>query len=116
MAVGLNGSWHIPRIEEVWRIRVNQALQGRGSLGESHKLGPAIALALLLPLALAFLEGSDNHQPGKMAASVLIPDQPAAQYHADRAVLSCSMLKPLRVSPAHFPVAQVAGQGQQLGL
>jgi hypothetical protein len=46
----------------------------------------------------------------------LIPDQPAAQYHADRAVLSCSMLKPLRVSPAHFPVAQVPGQGQQLGL
>jgi hypothetical protein len=55
--------------------------------------------------ALAFLEGSDNHQPGKMAASVLIPDQPAAQYHADRAVLSCSMLKPLLVSPAHFQVA-----------
>jgi len=66
--------------------------------------------------ALAFLEGSDNHQPGKMAASDLIPDQPAAQYHADRAVLSCSMLKPLRVSPAHYPVAQVPGQGQQLGL
>ena len=49
--------------------------------------------------ALAFLEGSDNHQSGKMAASVLIPDQPAAQYHPDRAVLSCSMLKPLLVSP-----------------
>jgi len=40
--------------------------------------------------------------PGQEGDSLLFPDLPASVYHADRDALSCSMLKPLLVSPAHF--------------
>lgn len=45
--------------------------------------------------------------PGQEAQSVLIPHLPAAIYHADRDALSCSMLKPLLLSPAHFQASLV---------
>jgi hypothetical protein len=46
-------------------------------------------------------------RPGKTAESVLFPHLPAAVYHADRDALSCSMLKPLLISPAHFQASLV---------
>lgn len=39
---------------------------------------------------------------GKEADSLLFRTLPASVYHADRDALSCSMLKPLLMSPAHF--------------
>lgn len=42
---------------------------------------------------------------GATADSILFRDMPAEDYHADRDALSCSMMKPLLVSPAHFQVA-----------
>ncbi len=48
-------------------------------------------------------------QPGKEAESVLFPQLPAAVYHADRDALSCSLLKPLLISPAHFQASLVTG-------
>ncbi|MGE3348564.1 MAG: PD-(D/E)XK nuclease-like domain-containing protein [Ramlibacter sp.] len=45
---------------------------------------------------------------GKEAESVLFPKMPATVYHADRDALSCSMLKPLLISPAHFQASLVA--------
>jgi hypothetical protein len=44
---------------------------------------------------------------GKECESVLFPKLPAAVYHADRDALSCSMLKPLLISPAHFQASLV---------
>jgi hypothetical protein len=41
-------------------------------------------------------------KPGAHAESVMFPNLPAPVYHADRDALSCSMLKPLLVSPAHY--------------
>jgi hypothetical protein len=41
-------------------------------------------------------------QPGSANESVMFPKLPAHVYHADRDALSCSMLKPLLISPAHF--------------
>jgi hypothetical protein len=49
---------------------------------------------------------------GAGADSMLYKDLPAQTYHADRDSLSCSMLKPLLLSPAHFQhslVAQTSG-------
>jgi hypothetical protein len=44
-------------------------------------------------------------ESGLDADSVLYADLPAAIYHADRDALSCSLLKPLLISPAHFQQA-----------
>lgn len=44
---------------------------------------------------------------GKECDSVLFPKLPACIYHADRDALSCSMLKPLLTSPAHFQASLV---------
>lgn len=40
---------------------------------------------------------------------MLFTDLPAAVYHADRDALSCSLLKPLLRSPAHFHLALANG-------
>lgn len=48
-----------------------------------------------------------NSEPGKECESVLFAKLPASVYHADRDALSCSMLKPLLISPAHFQASLV---------
>lgn len=62
--------------------------------------------------ALACLEGGapddDSSAQGAVADSRLIEALPAHVYHGDRDALSCSMLKPLLISPAHFQAALVA--------
>ena len=45
---------------------------------------------------------------GAEADSVLFRHMPADIYHSDRDALSCSLLKPLLLSPAHFQVALTA--------
>lgn len=45
---------------------------------------------------------------GAEADSVLLRAMPADEYHADRDALSCSLLKPLLLSPAHFQAALTA--------
>jgi hypothetical protein len=45
------------------------------------------------------------HKQGAAGDSCLMRRLPAHIYHADRAALSCSLLKPLLVSPAHFRAA-----------
>ncbi|MBC5763086.1 PD-(D/E)XK nuclease-like domain-containing protein [Ramlibacter albus] len=59
------------------------------------------ALAGVRQLAGSALEAYEC-RPGKDARSAMYCDLPASVYHADREALSCSMLKPLLVSPAHF--------------
>lgn len=55
------------------------------------------------------LVGRDSQaQTGAEADSVLFRALPADEYHADRDALSCSLLKPLLVSPAHFQSGLVA--------
>ena len=57
------------------------------------------------PSALLFasgLGGESESTPGFAPGSRLFAHLPASQYHADEEALSCSMLKPLLVSPAHF--------------
>ena len=54
--------------------------------------------------------GAYVSEAGKEAESVLFRDLPASVYHADRDALSCSLLKPLLTSPAHFQAALVAQQ------
>jgi hypothetical protein len=44
---------------------------------------------------------------GTADESVMFPKLPAHIYHADRDALSCSMLKPLLISPAHFQASLV---------
>lgn len=64
--------------------------------------------------ALAF-----NHyesKPGVDADSVLFPKLPASIYHADRDALSCSMLKPLLTSPAHFQASLTAAPSSNAAL
>lgn len=61
-----------------------------------------------LSAAMACLDGGapeQNTSKGVAGDSVLVRAMPAHQYHADRDALSCSLLKPLLVSPAHFQVA-----------
>lgn len=43
--------------------------------------------------------------PGQVADSRLFRSMPAHEYHADRDALSCSLMKPLLISPAHFQAA-----------
>lgn len=45
---------------------------------------------------------------GVEADSLLFRKLPADEYHADRDALSCSLLKPLLVSPAHFQASLLA--------
>lgn len=45
---------------------------------------------------------------GAEADSLFLHDLPADAYHADRDALSCSLLKPLLTSPAHFRAGLVA--------
>lgn len=45
---------------------------------------------------------------GKTHESVMFPKLPAHIYHADRDALSCSLLKPLLISPAHFQQSLVS--------
>lgn len=40
--------------------------------------------------------------PGQSASSFMHLNQASSEYHADRSALSCSLLKPLLISPAHF--------------
>ena len=58
---------------------------------------------------LAVMAGNARHgfvgENGVDGDSVLYADLPATIYHADRDALSCSLLKPLLVSPAHFQQA-----------
>ena len=44
---------------------------------------------------------------GAAGDSVLLENLPAHQYHSDKDALSCSLLKPLLISPAHFQTALV---------
>lgn len=46
--------------------------------------------------------GTLHTVPGKGSDSFMHLNQPASEYHADRGALSCSLLKPLLISPAHF--------------
>ena len=54
--------------------------------------------------------GFDAEQPGTGAAgnSCMFRHLPADVYHADRDALSCSLMKPLLISPAHFQASLVA--------
>lgn len=55
--------------------------------------------------ALMFAAGQgyeSESTPGFAAGSRMYENLPAAQYHSDKEALSCSMLKPLLESPAHF--------------
>ena len=65
------------------------------------------ALKDVRALAQAAFTAYDSRQ-GKEAESVMFPKMPANVYHADRDALSCSMLKPLLISPAHFQASLVA--------
>ncbi|WP_194792988.1 PD-(D/E)XK nuclease-like domain-containing protein [Caenimonas koreensis] len=65
------------------------------------------ALGEIHALAASAIEAFSS-APGKDADSVLFRDLPANVYHADRDALSCSLLKPLLTSPAHFQAALVA--------
>ncbi len=47
-------------------------------------------------------------QAGATADTLLFRQMPAHVYHADRDALSCSMMKPLLVSPAHFQASLAA--------
>ena len=50
----------------------------------------------------------DPALPGLVGDSCLHENLPAHEYHADRDALSCSLLKPLLISPAHFQAGLVA--------
>jgi hypothetical protein len=64
-------------------------------------LSIADAMEVLAAMATNSRDGYVGEN-GLGADSVLYADLPAAIYHADRDAISCSMLKPLLVSPAHF--------------
>lgn len=62
------------------------------------------------PLALPALPQNPatlTRQPGATADSFMLLGQPAADYHADRSAQSCSLLKPMLISPAHYLQALV---------
>lgn len=50
-------------------------------------------------------DGEFKRSAGVEADSLLLRKLPADEYHADRDALSCSLLKPLLGSPAHFQAA-----------
>lgn len=51
---------------------------------------------------------SGTTRAGRAPGSHMNIDQPSHEYHADRCALSCSLLKPLLTSPAHFQSALLA--------
>lgn len=53
-------------------------------------------------LFAAGLGGESESTSGFSAGSRLYRNLPAEQYHSDEEAVSCSMLKPLLISPAHF--------------
>lgn len=48
---------------------------------------------------------NSSYVGGLEAESIMFFDYPADEYHADTSALSCSMLKPILTSPAHFRLA-----------
>jgi hypothetical protein len=62
------------------------------------------------PLAQIHAFSGSGEQPSAGAAgdSCMYRLLPAALYHADRDALSCSLMKPLLISPAHFQASLVA--------
>lgn len=63
-----------------------------------------------VPLTHAFTAAPANEPPlpGVAGSSCLHKNLPAHEYHADRDALSCSLLKPLLTSPAHFQAGLIA--------
>lgn len=59
-------------------------------------------LASAMMHAANLAHSSTTATQGVAGNSVLIRNMPAHEYHADRDALSCSMLKPMLTSPAHF--------------
>lgn len=59
-------------------------------------------------------DATEECQPltGFAQGSLLYKELPAHLYHADRDALSCSLLKPLLVSPAHFQTALTTMHGE----
>lgn len=58
--------------------------------------------------AIAFAGGAaaqDVGEAGQAGNSMLFRSMPADLYHADRSAVSCSQLKPIFISPAHFRAA-----------
>lgn len=58
--------------------------------------------------ALGGLPCSEQPLPGVAGDSCMFKHMPADLYHADRDALSCSLMKPLLTSPAHFQAGLVA--------
>lgn len=84
-------SWFINSPQETMSdttIPLDEALAG--ALGLTGRVGDAAAHEVVDGIA------------GATADSRLFKDLPAHIYHADRDALSCSMMKPLLISPAHF--------------
>jgi len=67
-------------------------------------------LAHALAFAFADQELTEEPTAGAAADSCMYKHMPAHAYHADRDALSCSLMKPLLVSPAHLQTALVAGE------
>lgn len=72
-----------------------------------HRMKTFTDLSSALELVAAATE-VDHPLPGFAQDSLLFKDLPAHLYHADREALSCSLLKPLLISPAHFQTALTA--------
>ena len=64
-------------------------------------------LAMAHAQALGGYAPSEQPLPGLAGHSCMYKHMPADQYHADRDALSCSLMKPLLVSPAHFQAGLV---------
>lgn len=65
-------------------------------------------LASAMKFAAGLAQPTTTSTDGAAGASVLIRNMPAHEYHGDRDALSCSMLKPILVSPAHYQAALAA--------
>jgi len=66
--------------------------------------------ALAAAQALTGQDFSETGTPGAAADSMLFKTMPAHLYHGDREAISCSMMKPLLVSPAHFQAGLTQGE------
>jgi len=66
-------------------------------------------LSSVLALATSATTG-ETGRAGRAGKSAMLTEQSAHEYHADRSALSCSRLKPLLISPAHFQAALVERQ------
>lgn len=72
-----------------------------------------LSFAAALGAAHAFAGGpAETPQTGVACDTLLYRHLAAHEYHGDRDALSCSMMKPLLVSPAHFQEALIAGDKQ----